>query len=268
MTESLQEMLAEARRPGFHLRKTPESNGPGAPGCWLGGEPTLPPHIDWPFYQVGSYPSVPLHFVGQIALAEVPEMSGLPPMPRKGTLFFFFETVLAYTLGMDDTSARVIYAEDDVSTYPARKMPPIPDVSEFNDDCVSIWYRDEPTKGYARWPFTFEPITFSDQIAFPDNEFWQASVDELLAEQERIKKLTRKDRARGVVPGCSSEFAIHRMFGANLPDAPISGDEWTSLLIVEPDRDLGFTYGDGEPIAFMIRKDELATGNFEAARFC
>lgn len=41
-------LLLQARQLGILLLKTPHADGPGVPGCWLGGEPTLPPEIDWP----------------------------------------------------------------------------------------------------------------------------------------------------------------------------------------------------------------------------
>lgn len=60
---SVEEMIAQALRPALFLRKTPNPEDPGAKGCWLGGEPSLPSDIDWPYYEYEDYPRVPMHFL-------------------------------------------------------------------------------------------------------------------------------------------------------------------------------------------------------------
>ncbi|MEM8793399.1 MAG: DUF1963 domain-containing protein, partial [Pseudomonadota bacterium] len=82
-------MLFRCRRPGILLNKTLRPDDPGLPGCWLGGRPTLPPEIEWPWDDVTG--GTPMRFLGQINLAQIPPVAAYPEMPRTGTLFFFHE---------------------------------------------------------------------------------------------------------------------------------------------------------------------------------
>jgi len=109
---------------------TPTPDAPGAPGCWFGGKPTLPPDIPWPMFASRHYPyATPMHFIFQINLACFPLALQLPKLPPKGTLFFFFNIIFdVEPWGSIESGARMklIYVSDDVSTCPTREMPPIP----------------------------------------------------------------------------------------------------------------------------------------------
>ena len=55
-----------------YLRKPQQPDSDGLSGCWIGGEPTLPADIEWPYYEVHDGTSIPMHFLAQIDLGEVP----------------------------------------------------------------------------------------------------------------------------------------------------------------------------------------------------
>lgn len=258
---ALDAKLKEAERPGLLPRKTSEASGPGVSGCWLSGAPTLPAEVDWPVYEETGLPTVPMHFIAQLDLGQLPNRAGLPPMPDRGTLFFFYDTIFAPTSGMGATGSKVIYLTEDVSETLPRAMPPMPDVA--NHELTSHWYADAPTAGYRQWRVTFGDVLMTDEALYPEEQFWRAASGQNMAEHERLSKLTRRDRGRSGVPGWSSQFAMHRMFGDTMPGLSLAGGEWVTLLTVEGDDDLLFTHGDRVPIAFLIQKTDLANGAFE-----
>ena len=118
----LQAMIDRAYRPGILMNKMPRPDDPGAPGCWLGGEPTLPPTIEWPWFLVDGQPLVPMHHMAQINLAEVPRLEQHPKLPETGTLFVFFapEVLSGSTIVDRNGGSRIIYVPEDVSKYPLR----------------------------------------------------------------------------------------------------------------------------------------------------
>ncbi|MEO1601515.1 MAG: DUF1963 domain-containing protein, partial [Pseudomonadota bacterium] len=91
--------IFRARMPAIAMLHTPNQTDPGTPGCWFGGEPTLPPAIPWPIYKHVYQPrpgvEVPMSFLAQINLEHLPEVLGLPPLPSRGTLFIFYDASLA-----------------------------------------------------------------------------------------------------------------------------------------------------------------------------
>jgi len=258
---TLDALLEQAKRPGLFLRKTPEADGPGAPGCWLGGAPSLPARLEWPTFAVSGLPEVPMHFVAQIDLAQAPRAPGPWDMPARGTLFFFYDTIFAPVVGLGAEGGRVLFAPGDVSEAPLHPTPAFPDVTGNPD--VSFWYSEAPTTGYRKWSVTFESMLFYDDALFDAPEFWPAASARNMDEDARLRKLTRKDRSRGSVEGWSNQFAAHRMFGDDALGATRPSDDMVPLLTVESDDDLGFTHGDRVPIMFLIKGSDLAAGTFD-----
>jgi len=46
----IRKLINSRRQPAICMLHTSGSEDEGIPGCWLGGDPTLPPEIDWPVY--------------------------------------------------------------------------------------------------------------------------------------------------------------------------------------------------------------------------
>ena len=144
--EEMENRLKAETCRGVQFYKTVYADTPGAPGCWIGGEPTLPPDIDWPTYTEDDL-TVPMHFLGQINLAEVAKFDHLPEMPTTGTLFFFYDTIYAPVSGtMGQQGSQVIYVPEDVSVYPPRPTPRFPTIET---EYVSYWYLETPTQGLS-----------------------------------------------------------------------------------------------------------------------
>ena len=256
--DEMDDMLFAASRPGLMLSKTRLPNDPGAVGSWLGGQPALPPEIDWPWYAPEGDPLVPMHFVAQIDLAQVPRMKGLPEIPRTGALFFFFDPILAPVRGLGFGGARVIYVDQDVAGHPQREMPEIP--GPLNQDEMSFWYTANPTRGYRRWNFTFLAFTGYRQDLYPNNAFQMAVAEANLDVKDDLIERT-EDRRQGAEPNRSQSFAPHHMFGSTGRLEP--NGALTRLLAVRGDSDLGLDYGNGDWIVFWVPDADLATNNFD-----
>ncbi|MFW2590233.1 DUF1963 domain-containing protein [Sagittula sp. SSi028] len=141
--------MEEQEIAGIWLRKTPLDTDEGAPGCYLGGLPTLPDTYEWPIHTIDDGAvSVPMHFLGQINLAALPQANFLPEMPRSGTLFFFFDPV--YSDGWEQgNNAAVVYVEEDVLDVPPRTVPEgLPVEEECFPYQISWYYEKNRTTQY------------------------------------------------------------------------------------------------------------------------
>lgn len=263
-----EDMLEQARWPGVFLRKTAHADGPGTPGCWLGGEPTLPAELDWPWYETEQGYSVPMHFLAQIDLAEVAHSGDFPGLLEAGTLFFFHDPIYAPVLGFRDGGSKTFFVERSVAGCSPRTMPDIP--SELDERMFSFYYAQRRTKGHRKWALQLESHDFVDEHAFLDDEFWQAALKRRVESFDELKAVTATDRFPSKakrwsdLDGWSQNFAPHRMLaGSTYPDA-FEAPDFVPLLTVVSDADIGFQHGDHEDAVFWISCADLQEGNFDA----
>jgi hypothetical protein len=106
--------------------------------------------------------SVPMHFIAQIDLAQVPRLPGMPDMPKTGTLFFFFMQLWYYDFeGDHEMCCRVLYSPDAADTHPPRDMPQMPDLSQFEVEWEFLEAYEErgaTTGPFRQWNFDFHPF--------------------------------------------------------------------------------------------------------------
>ncbi|MBI1493652.1 DUF1963 domain-containing protein [Halocynthiibacter styelae] len=181
--------LARMRSLATMMLRTTKQTDEGMPGCWFGGQPTLPAHIEWPVYKC-PFPEVdvPLHFIFQIDLRFVPRAMEYPEFPERGTLFVFVEPILA---PFDETShippllsgegAKVIYVADDVSQCPPRKAPLLPDPHTEYPDYGTLaaaakrfeaGYFGGGTEELNHWPMEFLLANVYDEPSHPSHPDW------------------------------------------------------------------------------------------------
>lgn len=162
--------LFRARVPAIAMLRTPKATDPGTPGCWFGGEPTLPPEIPGPIYEyrngeLGIALDIPMHFLVQINLDYLPRVLGLPQLPEIGTLFAFFDPAFAAAYEGEDLKlgkgCRLIYSEAPTLSHARRGPPPMPDLSGFEKRAykkrTGQWLSPMSpsynlTSAYATWP--------------------------------------------------------------------------------------------------------------------
>ncbi|MEU6083954.1 YwqG family protein [Streptomyces sp. NPDC047108] len=80
---TMAERWLELLRPGIVLSLAGPDEEPAA---WIGGTPRLPPGTDWPEWK----PYGPLTFLASLDCGALPVASLDVPLPRNGTLLFFF----------------------------------------------------------------------------------------------------------------------------------------------------------------------------------
>ena len=167
--DEIDAVLHRIRVPAILLIKTTTPDEPGAPGCRFGGKPTLPPEFEWPWFRSNENGdpnlAVPMQFLMQIDLRHVPRLIEFPDMPRTGTLFFFFDLIVAPGVGFgDDHDPCVFYYEGDVTGFPEREQP---DYTLPKD-----WEERRLPKQVKRWNMSFGLINTYDSIGFQVENTW------------------------------------------------------------------------------------------------
>ncbi len=258
----LAEMLKNARRPGILLLKSTHPDDEGLPGCWLGGEPNLPPEIDWPMVETEDpeYPEgphgVPMHFIGQLDLALLPRREGMPALPQRGTLFFFYDPVHGPVYDPFNGFERVIYVEGDVSDFQPRAMPDMPPID--HDWSVSGAYVRNPSRGYKKWSFSFSDFDGYAADVYRNRVFEERVAEKSIQLSSRVKE-TLAGRATQDAENACSVFAHHHFLGSNSRSEPVG--DYVRLLAVKHDRDIGFDFA-GNWVVFWISTDDLKAMNF------
>lgn len=258
-----EEIVEQAKVDGYLLRRTRRPDDPGANGCWLGGMPRLPMEIDWPFTEpddtVG-IPRIPMHFVCQINLAELPSRPTMPRFPTKGTLFFFFDPLFSASRDFKRGTYKVIYEARDTSECAPREMPlGLP--KAFSDENILEAYSDNPTTGYKKWNVSFlEATTYNSRLDFSPG--FQEAV--LLARIKSDKELEKLAKVRSyehlprhfIACGPSSfarrESGIIKYYHDLVP-----------LLSISDDDELGISLGIADfNVVFWIERQDLEIGDF------
>ncbi len=180
--QEMDDFTRQIAKPTLFMIRTENQTDTGVPGCFYGGQPTLPSDIDWPVFHCPSPPvDIPMQFICQIDFEQVPRLPGLPDFPEGGTLFVFIETLVAAEYFLTDVEpehlkedallygeqplltgegACVIYVPDSVSHCPPRQIPPLPHIVESpslqTDTHIQLpEYRQQAPAFAQKWPFTF-----------------------------------------------------------------------------------------------------------------
>lgn len=265
--QEIDNALSQASRVGARLVKTKDE---GTPGCWLGGQPSLPEDLEWPVvwcdeeeydedFPEGT-PPYPMHFLGQIDLGQLPPSIILPDLPQRGTLFFFIDPITAPT-GSESYPPvlnvkgrqKVIYCADDISGAPLREMP------EFSQELKEEAFEQPlagyncsdllPEHGYFRSNLEFQPFTGYEDIDFDVRAFSEAVSAETISQRNELKVRDGQSLPQHMLAGGNAGRTL-------VPDH-------VRLFSAQCDRDLGFKFSGGGWAVFWIHKDDLAALNFE-----
>ncbi|WP_425101454.1 DUF1963 domain-containing protein [Tropicibacter sp. S64] len=261
-----------ARRPALLLDKMPRPDMPGAPGCWLGGLPTLPSDIAWPWFTYHGRPLAPMHFVAQIDLAQLPNLEGLPARSTTGTLFFFVSPILNQLLDGNGCGPKghVFYVAGDVSRLAPRPMPAFPDFADF-PNLVEGWevhYEETRTTSLDRWNIGFRPFENLERV---DDR--RTAVTRRIGEEqsEIMDALSAEAVSRLAGATRMTDYAaLHRMFGLCMgsprtPDPTDAKSGKCRLLLLDWDADIGYYDYLTRWTSFWIGRDDLEHGRFERA---
>ena len=267
MSDEIEELIEEAKREGFLLCKTTHPEGPGAPGCWLGGLPTLPENLEWPLTQGSGIPDIPLHFVAQINLASLPLHDGHPAMPRTGTLFFFIDPIFGPSFEYSASTAVVLYSTEDVSSVPERQMPPI-DLASCSTDDMSWDYRRNPPHafGLKKWNIKFVSRVGYDEHLFRDPDYEnpeaEAAVVQLkVDENDRLRKVLKEHYSGGDKRATHSMLAGPNSRGERYDGSISYMTDEIPLLSVRADTSIGLKLQE-EWVVFWIKENALSSADF------
>ncbi|WP_106743776.1 DUF1963 domain-containing protein [Yoonia maritima] len=290
--DEVEQMVEASRVPSVLIIKTITDETPGASGCWLGGDPTLPAHIEWPWVksvpipeELHDYyarnnkplpkvgPLYPMHFFAQINLAEVPRAPGMIDLPLEGTLFFFADYVGNAEKNVRNPNYKIIYVKDDISDSPKQSQPQFPD--DFDDSHMMYWWKKNPVKSFRHWPITFANFGIIHENRFPNDDYWTYALNKTIDEWDNMFRMADKSGHKkrgpwGTVPMPSGqrrreEKKQHHLLGIDTPpgySGPYKPDT-IRLLTLEHDSNLNFWH-TGQ-IGFFIAFDDLAKRNFDAA---
>ncbi|MBO9465332.1 DUF1963 domain-containing protein [Tropicibacter sp. R15_0] len=251
--EELERMVDMARTEGVVLHKVDQKWA--APGAWLMGKPSLPDHIPWPVVTHRDGGKVPLTFVAQINLGQLPPTAILP---KSGMLFFFVD--MTSPLNDELVAARVLCSEqvfDDErplrSDGPASKAKAIP-VAATKAQCCNC-------------------------TVFDSKDFREAA---LAANEVHLAEARRAE----LVPALPQK----RWFQLRPPRGPALDDQLRHCMLLGPDiggwedfedvsrvplltldasdPDLGLTDLEwpSRPVTFTIRENDLRARNFDAVQ--
>ena len=248
----------------------------------------MPPEFHWPMYTHDDGIDVPMHFLVQINLGELPVVDGMPVLPRTGTLFVFYDpTVAPYA---DDGAAmgrgrgaKVIYSKYDWRLFPARKAPDMPDVSEYdlaNAVTSRNWSRPPSTFwGQMRSP-SYPKWAFSPSIA--DN--YQCLGEELPPDciERAVELIKKRSSAREVDCPLLDQNGLmderHFLFGASQrqfrpdfypvhsrkdPENRTDPQDYVLLFSFAPDRRISHQFMDGLGVGIWLQKRDLEELHFD-----
>ncbi|WP_250001575.1 YwqG family protein [Actinoplanes sp. M2I2] len=256
-------------RPAVRLRRA--AAGEPVAGQ-LGGSPALPENVEWPRSEAGR----PLGFVAGIDLGRVPAGLLDMPLPVGGMLLLFYRDP----------------AEDPHETFWISDPVPVDEPPTgrvvFVPAGTATTVRSEP--GAAVYPEV--PLAVEVTATGPDWEHpaLRQAVEELSdADKEFMADAFNSDEFGDEV-SMRTEMPRHYLGGYAYPvqdsvevaaawqrlgsdvsySDPALWDEarlWTSLVQIDSDDDAEMMWGDCGSLYWVIRRDDLAVGRFEAATF-
>ena len=224
----------------------------------LGGDPDLPPHIDWPYNG-----KTPLSFIAQINFADSKPHDHDDRLPASGILYLFYDCE-AENWGFDpkDKSGfKVLYYDGDPAALQARPAPN----RDYTFPAASLNFASRTEiPNWSSW--LVRDYNWTDEESDAWWEYWETWNEDI-----RHKLLGHSDNIQGdmelecqlVSHGeyCGDSAAYESERGKAL--APGAAD-WILLLQIDSDEDnCHMMWGDSGRLYLWIRKNDLAARAFD-----
>lgn len=178
---------------------------------FIGGEPFLPPNVDWPTSKEG----VPLHFLAQIDCSEIPTVN--KDFPRSGVLYFFAKIDEEMILSDEKNAGNwcVIYSATSHS-IPTSLPDTLPSwggrYCDFERQFGSK--KNMPYNAYAKWPLIAKKIK-SWPSSMGLEGWWDMDFDH--DAQSKTIKEKRAAQLTQFSDICSLEGVLNADFGTTKP---------------------------------------------------
>ena len=230
----------------------------------IGGLPALPEKVAWPEWK-----SVPLAFLCQLDLSEIPEKCVQNALPGTGILYFFYSQEQD-TWGFDPKdkgSWRVIYSSKPRAECPGRAAPkglskshvygektvvfsPIETYPDCQDDRIrSLNLTEKQSDQYSE----LCSAVFQDK---PAHHLFGYPSPVQGNDMDLECQLVSNGLYCGNASGYNNPQAKNRPLRAGRSD-------WILLLQLDTDDDAGMMWGDCGRLYFWIKKTDLAEARFE-----
>ncbi len=255
-------------KPGILLLPSETEDNEGIPGrSRIGGTPELPEGTRWPYSG-----NLPLAFIAQINLEELPDIQERQLLPAKGILYFFYEPTQNFdtaVLPPESPIYKVIYNPD--SPLPLKRLAFPPELAaryRLEPSCISFTVT-ETFAGIAD-PFSGSLDDFLNSFS---NDM---EILDIVRENSTTghQVLGYSDNVQGHFEGSCDWERLKRLHPQKswdeIKDMAVSGAKEWVLLFQSPSWDgkFGTDWGyDGATVYFVIHKDDLLAGNFNETWF-
>lgn len=263
------EAWAGLLRVGFHLRE--RAVGEAVAG-FLGGHPLMPDDLAWPVWEEHG----PLTFVGAVDCGAVPVGDLDLPLPKDGALLFFYfdgqvdhgEASVGYwEPGSTAGGARVLYVPADVELNERETPEPI---TAF----PRLLLGGDLVETAPDWEHPAFREAFGDPYD-PDTEPSAATGDEFSIALDEIRRGRAPHHQVGgfalPVQGAVEEEAAMTVHPGSDPEVVQAREALAGQLVLlaqfDSDRRTGMGWGESGRLYWLISRDDLAAGRFEAALF-
>lgn len=261
--DRLPDRIKRLARPSLRIRTSPTSLDALKPGqSRIGGAPDLPPAFQWPRHD-----GLGLSYLAQLDLADLAAQPAVLPLPRQGSLAFFYDSEQR-TWGFDPKdrgSAVVAYFPGPASSLVRTAIPA--DVSEAGRfQCCSLKYNPDQNLPDA-WSQYYAPQLSEEEKTLLFN-YHDAVRGESNAPRHRIgghadciqnpMELECQLVTNGLYCGNATGYEDPRrkILAAGALD-------WRLLFQLDTDDDAGMMWGDCGTLYYWIREEDLRAPDFD-----
>lgn len=234
----------------------------------VGGDPDLPPELQWPLTNAGT----PMTFLAQLNLGELACHDAITLLPAHGFLYFF--------VGIDEPAYniehRVLYVPEDQYASVVRRVAPAMTALEQRYNGYRITARlsmEPPNYAYVDYDqIETDSIGFEEyeDLSFAISQSGSGEVAKLFGYPMGQHDDSEYEAALMILTGAN--YSYNKSKALEQITAHFVGDEAKAkqeiqdtllLLELESDNEVGFCWWDAGVLQFYIRKEDLMELRFE-----
>lgn len=240
----------------------------------IGGKPTLPEGMEWPYNtpEEGESTGSPLAFMAQFSFEELAEYDLDHVLPQKGMVYFFYDAAeeAAGFMVNEKDSARILFYEGDTETLKEREFP-----EELEED-FQIPQFDIQFATQSEVPLCeeYEQIT-QESVSYGE---YDDDLETLGFDRDGDKEITKllgyADLCQGsmllICEMIRNGIDCHNFDYLEHKDEYIdAASEWILLFQVDTisNSEFELMFGDNGRLYYYIRKEDLQNKKFENGWF-